>query len=214
MKKNTKLREKVEFKTVKELIEKTCEKYKDDYVHVFKNSPRDKELTKIKYEQLIEDVRGLATEFIARGYKDKHIALIGKLSYPWICVYWATLSIGSVLVPLDPEWTSEDLSDTLTKADACAVCIGKDIKDKADIISEKTGISSFVVLEGDEDNTIKALVDAGKKKIEDGDRSYFETDPDPDKMGLLVFTSGTTGKGKGVYYRCSAYQPSSRSLLP
>ena len=214
MKKNTQLREKVEFKTIKELIEKTCEKYKDDYVHVFKNSPRDKELTKIKYEQLLEDVRGLATEFIARGYKDKHISLIGKLSYPWVCVYWATLSIGSVLVPLDPEWTAEDLSDTITKADACAVCIGKDIIDKVAVISEKTGINEIITLEGDEENTIRALIESGKKRIEDGDNSYFETEPDPDKLSLLVFTSGTTGKGKGVMLSQTAVLSDLADVIP
>jgi long-chain acyl-CoA synthetase len=34
--------------------------------------------------------------------------------------------------------------------------------------------------------------------IADGDNSYFENEIDPDKLSLIVFTSGTTGKGKGV----------------
>lgn len=196
--KNTKLREKIEFANVKDLVEKVGDMYKGDYVYTYRVNPRDKEITKVKYEEMREDVRGLATEFIARGYKGKHIALIGKLSYSWILVYWATLSIGSVLVPLDPEWTADDLSDTVAKADGYALFVGKDIAEKGLAIKEKTSVNDLIILEGDEENTIKALVDSGKKRMEEGDTSYFDNEPDPDVLSLLVFTSGTTGKGKGV----------------
>ena len=51
-----------------------------------------------------EDVRALASKMIEMGCQDKHIALIGKLSYEWVLVYFATLSIGAVIVPLDRDW--------------------------------------------------------------------------------------------------------------
>lgn len=196
--KNTKLREKIEFENVKDLVEKVADMYKGEYVYTYRVNPRDKDIVKVKYEEMRDDVRALSTEFIARGYKGKHISLIGKLTYPWILVYWATLSIGSVLVPLDPEWTVDDLSDTATKADASVLFVGKDIEDKGLSIKDKMGIESLVVLEGEGENSISSLLVSGKKRIEEGDTSYFDTTPDVDVLSLLVFTSGTTGKGKGV----------------
>ncbi len=195
---NRKFREKIEYKTVKDLIEDVGERYKGQYVYSYRVTPRDKNIVKVKYEEMRDDVRGLATEFIARGYANKHIALIGKLTYPWITVYWATLAIGSVLVPLDPEWTANDLSDTVSKADAEYLFIGKDIIDKADTIKEKSSVKEYFQLEGTEENCVQALIESGKKRVAGGDRSYFDITTDPDIMSLLVFTSGTTGKGKGV----------------
>ncbi len=212
--KNTKLREKIQFTSAKDLIERVAEMYNGDYVYTFRKSPRDKEVTKIKYEELREDVRALATEFLARGYKGKHIALIGKLTYPWILVYWATLSMGGVLVPLDPEWTPEDLADTVEKADSFAMFVGKDIVSKADVIKEKTSLEDYIVLEGEEENTIYSLIESGKKRIADGDKSYFENEPDPDVLSLLVFTSGTTGKGKGVMLTQTAVLSDLADVIP
>ena len=212
--KDTKLREKIEFKNVKELVERVAEMYKGDYVYTFRNNPRDKEIVKIKYEEMRDDVRALATEFLARGYKGKHIALIGKLTYSWILVYWASLSIGSVLVPLDPEWTTEDLADTTSKADAEVVFLGKDIAAKGEAIKDIAGINDITILEGDDEKSLSALIRAGKHKIIDGDRSYFENEPDPDVLSLLVFTSGTTGKGKGVMLTQTAVLSDLADVIP
>ncbi len=212
--KNTKLREKVEFSTVKDLVEKVCETYKGDCVYSFRNAPRDKEIIKVTYEEFRNDVRALSTEFIARGYKDKHITIIGKLTYSWICVYWAALSTGCVLVPLDPEWTADDLADTALKAHTHTLFISKDITAKADTIKEKAQIEDLFIIEGEEENTVRGLIESGKKRMADGDNSYFENEPDAEKMALLVFTSGTTGKGKGVMLSQKAILSDLADVIP
>ena len=43
--------------------------------------------------------------------------------------------------------------------------------------------------------TVRAL---GKEKYEGGDNSYYDYEIDPKRLASIVFTSGTTGKGKGV----------------
>ena len=47
-------------------------------------------------------------------------------------------------------------------------------------------------------NDFAALIDGGKKIFEEDSNLYFNNPIDPDRMSLLVFTSGTTGEGKGV----------------
>ena len=73
--KNTKLREKIEFDNVKDLVEKVGDMYKGDYVYTYRVNPRDKDIVKVKYEEMRDDVRALATEFIARGYKGNILLL-------------------------------------------------------------------------------------------------------------------------------------------
>jgi len=213
-KNSKKFREIVEFSSVKDLVEKVGDKYKGKYVYSYRVAPRDKNIVKVKYEDFREDVRGLATEFLSKGFAGKHIALIGKLSYSWICVYWATLSIGSVLVPLDPEWTADELGDTVSKADCEWLFVGKDIENKIDQIKSKSNLNEVFVLESTNGNGVGALIEEGKKKLAEGDRSYFNIEPDQDVLSMLVFTSGTTGKGKGVMLSQKAFLSDLAYIIP
>ncbi len=214
--KKTILREKIEFKSAKDLIERAAEMYKGSCVYSFRKTPKDKDIVKIKYEQLREDVVSLSTEFLARGYKGKHITVVGKLTYSWILVYWASLVTGAVLVPLDPEWTAEDLADTVSKSDSYTLFIGKEILSKIDVIKEKAGIEDITVLdeEGTIANNLYSLTASGKKRVENGDMSYYDNDPDPDVLSMIVFTSGTTGKGKGVMLTQTAVLSDLADVIP
>ena len=189
---------KVEYKTLRDLIETVGEKYSEKPSFSFRINPRDPEPTKKSYSELRDDVRGLATELLSRGLGGKHIAVIGKHSYPWIVSYFAILATGSVLVPLDRDWAAEDLATTAAKAEIDFLLIDPDIIDKAPAITEAAAVSEYATLALDGEGSLGSLVASGKEKLAAGDRAYFEREIDPDVLSLLVFTSGTTGKGKGV----------------
>ncbi len=192
------LHEKLTFTDMRNLVERSAEMYGDDIAYSFRETPRAKEIKSFSFNELRDDVRALSTSLIARGLRDKHCVVIGKLSYSWARLYFSILSIGAVIIPLDRDWTAKDLGETVKRADADVVFIDADIKDKVAEISEISGVKDFIYMSGDEGELVEELVSAGKEKIKDGDNSYFETQLDTKKMSLLVFTSGTTGKGKGV----------------
>ena len=197
MKKDLPLREKIEFANVKEMVRECAKMYGDRTAYSYRIKPHDETAVTKSYIELKDDVTALATELIARGYQGKHIALIGKLSYTWVLVYYAALSIGSVLIPLDRDWQAADLADTVKKADTDLLIVDADIKDKGNEICETVGLSTLLFI-GGECDTIESLVEAGRAKVLAGDDSVTAAPIDPDAMALLVFTSGTTGKGKGV----------------
>ena len=197
MKKDLPLREKIEFANVKEMIRECAKMYGDRIAYSYRIKPHDEKAVTKTYIELKDDVTALATELIARGYQGKHIALIGKLSYSWVLVYYATLSIGSILIPLDRDWQAADLADTVKKADADLLIVDADIKDKGNEICETIGLSTLLFI-GSEENTLDSLIEAGSEKVLAGDDSVTAAPIDPNAMALLVFTSGTTGKGKGV----------------
>ena len=191
------LHEKIEFPNIREMIRQCADMYGDKTAYSFRIKPNDKEAVTKSYNDLKADVAALATELIARGYQGKHICLIGKLSYSWVLVYYATMSIGSVLIPLDRDWQAADLADTVKKADTDLLIVDADIKDKGTEICETVGLSSLLFI-GGEENTLDSLIEAGSEKVAAGDDSLSAAPIDPMAMALLVFTSGTTGKGKGV----------------
>ena len=191
------IHEKKVYSNIREVVEDIGNIYSGKVAYSFRIKPSDKEIQKKTYDELRDDVRALATELIARGVQGKHVALVGKLSYHWILVYYATLSAGGVLVPLDKDWLARDLADTGAKAEVSFVFCDGDIIEKGREIAEAAGASDPIALEYGE-GTVDELVELGRAKFNENTEPYFTAPIDADKMSLLVFTSGTTGKGKGV----------------
>ena len=198
MKKLVKLREKIEHKNMREAVEDMARRFSSQVAFRYRKNPHDKETVAVTYQQLRDDVLALGTELLSMGLHGKHCAVIGKNSYNWVRTYFALLSIGAVMVPLDRDWGAEELADTVKKADTAIIIADCDINEKIKKVSELSGTDRLVSLDGEGDDSIAGLVEAGKIKAQGGDSSYFDVEIDPTVMSLLVFTSGTTGKGKGV----------------
>ncbi|MBQ9079582.1 MAG: AMP-binding protein [Clostridia bacterium] len=193
------LHEKREFTNVRDLIEWAGEYYGEKYAYSYRDDPLHGEDIKISFAEFRDSVRGLASELISRGYAGKHCVLISKPCYEWALTYYAVLSIGAVLIPLDRDWAAEDLVETAKTADIDFLFCESELEDKAAAIAEQCGLKSPVItLGGEGENTLAALTEAGRAKFEGDDEPYYNALIDPMKLSLLVFTSGTTGKGKGV----------------
>ena len=210
------LREKIEFKNVRELIEYAGETHGEKIAYSYKPDPHSSDIEKISFLALRDDVRALASQLLAMGCAGKHCALIGKFSYEWALVYYATLSIGAVLVPLDRDWSAEDLADTVKKADAEFLFCDEDLADKAEVISLVAGIENPTVFlcAKEKENTLLSLVESGAAKFSDNDEPYFNAPIDENALSLLVFTSGTTGKGKGVMLSQHAIPSDLSDIIP
>ena len=198
MKKET-LHEKLEFKNIRDLVEKSAEMYGEKVYLSYRSAP-SKEIEKITFLQFREDVRALASEMLSMGCAGKHCAVIGKPSCEWALVYFAAQSIGSVLVPLDRDWLPEDLAETAKAAQIEYLFCEEEIAEKAAAIADRVSLSAPAVylLAKEQERSVTALIEAGREKFAASPESYFDAPIDADKMSLLVFTSGTTGKGKGV----------------
>ncbi len=183
---------------MRELVESVADRYPNRDAFSFRKKPQDELAARISYPMFRDDIRALGTAFAARGWTGKHCVLIGKLSYSWVCSYFALLAIGAVVVPLDKDWNAEDLADTAKQADCEVLLCDAALSEKADAIVRNCKIKAPVLLDGTDGETIADLMREGKHRLKTGDRSYFEAEYDPAKLSVLVFTSGTTGSGKGV----------------
>ena len=191
------IHEKKVYLNMREVIEDIDKLYSDRTALSYRIKPNNKDIVKKSYTELCADVRALASELTSRGVNGKHVALVGKLSYHWILVYYATLCAGGVLVPLDKEWLAKDLADTGAKAEASFVFCDGDVIEKGRAISEAAGCGEPIATEYGE-GTVDELVELGRVKFNANKELYYGVNIDVDSLALLVFTSGTTGKGKGV----------------
>ena len=203
------------FENVRALIEWATEEYGNQTVYSFRPNPRA-DIVKKSFIEFRDDVRALASELLAMGCAGRHCVIIGKLSYEWAATYYAMLSIGGVLIPLDRDWQPEDLAATVERAEAKFLFCDADLKEKAAVIESKVSFASPTVYLGgkDEDVSLASLIEKGRAKFAADPDAYFNAPIDPHVMSLLVFTSGTTGKGKGVMLSQNAILSDLSSVIP
>ena len=121
------LHEKREFTNVRHLVEWAGETYGDRIAYSYRLKPHGGEISRVTFARVREDVRALAAKLLAMGCAGRHCVLIGKMSYEWALTYFAVMSIGGVLVPLDRDWSAEELAETARFADAAFLFCDEDI---------------------------------------------------------------------------------------
>ena len=190
------------FRDFRVMVEQSAENFPDRPAISYKLNPRDKETKSVTYLQARNDIRDLATEEIALGLRDKKVAIVGGASCGWIYTYFSLMAMGAVTVPLDKEMPAPDLAATIERASCYAIFYGAEIAGKLDYLKQNTKAELYVCINGDPlaegDLALASLIEAGGKKFAEGDNSYYDYEIDPDRLATIVFTSGTTGKGKGV----------------
>ena len=197
---------------MRSLVEESAQNFTDSIAISYKENYWDKEVRKVTFTQWRDDVRNLGTALISGGFREKTIAIVGENSYGWCCSFFGVMAIGSVTVPVDKELPAEDIDGIITTTDCKAVIFGKASEARIKEILRNGGFRTVdtmisvapessietAVLNGRKLTSLAALQAEGERLYKDGDNSYYDYKIDVNKLASIVFTSGTTGKGKGV----------------
>ena len=179
---------------MRSLVEEAAQNFPDKTALSYKVHPSDTEVVRVSFPQWRDDVRNLGTALIAKGFREKNIALIGENSYLWCCSFFAVMAIGSVLVPIDKDLAPEDIAGIIDATGCVAAIVGKAAQQKCDgILSARPSIQAVYPVD-----ELPQLEAEGAALFAAGDNSYYDYKIDPNRLASIVFTSGTTGKGKGV----------------
>lgn len=197
---------------MRSLVEESAQNFPDSIAISYKENYWDKDVRKITFSQWRDDVRNLGTALIKEGLREKNIAIVGENSYGWCCSFFGVMAIGAVTVPVDKELPVEDIDGIITTTSCKAVIFGKASEAKVKEMLSKGGLSTVKYLisvapEASIDaselggrvlTTISQLQERGDGLYKSGDTSYYDYKIDVNRLASIVFTSGTTGKGKGV----------------
>ncbi|NMA33432.1 MAG: AMP-binding protein [Clostridiaceae bacterium] len=190
------------FEDFRIMVENVAEKYPNGIAFSYKNSPKDRDTVKVTYAETRDYIRHMGTELIHMGLRDKHVALIGESSYKWVCSYFCLMAVGAVVVPIDKDLPANEIAGIVNFSDCEYIIYSRHIEDKIREIKDnikkvkklicmsKAGIDGAVKLSD--------IVSRGRERYKNGDNSYYDYRIDRDRLATIVFTSGTTGKGKGV----------------
>ena len=194
---------KLKFTDLKDMLKQTGEIYGDRPAYVFKTEEKDKFRT-ITHSEFREQINELGTVLIKMGLKDKRIAVISENRYEWELSYLAISAGVGVVVPLDKALPANELESLILRSQVEAIIYSSKYDGIMNLLREKknTNLKYFISMDLDENTqgiySEKALIEKGKKLISEGNTEYLDAKIDPDKMGIMLFTSGTTSKSKAV----------------
>ena len=199
---NYPLYETTKFADIREMVENVANKFPDKNALTYKKDPVKGELIHYTYDQGRSYVRSLGTELIMHGLRDKKVAIVAEASPEWVFSFFALMAIGSVTVPIDKELPASDIASIINTAECSCVFFSSVSKAKiAEIKDSLATVEGYVLMGDGECDFAVNLCDLkaeGESRYADGDNSYYDYEIDKDKLASIVFTSGTTGKGKGV----------------
>jgi len=170
--------------TLPELLSLTALRYPDRPAFTIYEPDR----LSLNYREVLAKVEAAARKLrslgIGRGDK---VAVTGKNSPEWAVAYFAVLTAGAVVVPLDYQLTIAELVNLIHAGDVCALFV--DEEKEAELTAACPGLKAVFSLAAGKPNYIYNLDAQGA--------SAFEKAAEGD-LAAILFTSGTMGTPKGV----------------
>ena len=194
---------KMKFTDLKDMLNQTGEVYGDRPAYIFKTEEKGK-FRIITHKEFRENINALGTTLIQMGLKDKRIAVISENRYEWELSYLAVAAGVGVIVPLDKALPDNELESLILRSQVEAIIYSSKYDAIMNTLREKknTNLKYFISMDLEENAqgiyAEKALVEKGKKLLADGNKTYIDAKIDAEKMGIMLFTSGTTAMSKAV----------------
>ena len=191
------------FTDLKDMLNKSAEKFADKPAYVYKTETPG-EFRSILYKDLKEHVDSLGTSLINMGLQGKRIAVISENRYEWSLAYLAVACGTGVIVPLDKALPANEIESLIIRSQVEAIFYSSNYDDiMMDIKSRNTTDLRYYISMDLEEKTEgvlsqSELIEKGKKLLEGGNKEFLDAKIDADKMGIMLFTSGTTAKSKAV----------------
>lgn len=139
----------------------------------------------LSFSDLFEQSKQRAEALVRSGHKPgDRIALLGGTSLDWPIQFLGIVFAGATAVPLDSKLTVHELENVLRHADVRSLIISRAFASLGEELKDRVGFKKLMILE--EPYSLGSL-----------DEPRLPA-PDPEKLAAIFYTSGTTGKPKGV----------------
>ncbi len=173
--------------TIRELVVHSHARYAERIAFLYREGDEIREIT---YETLYREMIAFATYLRSRVPEGSKVAVTGKNSYHWVLTYLAVACGVGVIVPIDKDLRADEIAELMAHSEAIAVVYSDEQRDKV------AGLEADYLTLNMVD--MAAYIAEGQAILDGGDTSYADHRIDPHALGILLYTSGTTGVAKGV----------------
>lgn len=195
----------MKFTDLKDMLERTGKMYADRPAYKLRSGGNNKYKI-ITHREFRDEIKQLGTSLVDLGLKDKRIAVISENRYEWGVAYLSVVTGTGIVVPLDKSLPDNEIESLIIRSEVEAIFYSSKYNEiMSKIQKEKnTKLKYFISMDldkKDETNDIysqKELIAKGKKLIEEGNTRFLDAKIDNEKMGIMLFTSGTTSQSKAV----------------
>lgn len=183
--------------TIAEMLTRSVEKYPNKLALEDLNPTP---IPRVTYRELYDHVLAFGTALKRLGLRERdHIAFIGENRVQWAITHLACVTFNFVAVPIDKNLKENDIVNILHVSDAKAAIFSESFRDM--FIEFKHSIKA-----------LQYLIDMDLPRKESGVHSMMELmnnaragasrasipKTNPDEVAVIVFTSGSMGRAKGV----------------
>ncbi|MEZ4999816.1 MAG: long-chain fatty acid--CoA ligase [Bacteroidales bacterium] len=121
------------------------------------------------------------------------VAILSPNIPNWPVAYFAIASMGAIVVPILPDFSSDEVKNVLTHSEAGTIFVSDGLLKKAD---DGTGKTAMNIIDIENFNFFN---NNNNPPVFDPDAiPAKEYKVDPEDLIAIIYTSGTTGKSKGV----------------
>jgi len=157
----------------------------------------------ITYKELYEKVKAITVALKSIGFhKGDKAGVIGENRPEWPVCYLSIVNAGGIVIPIDPKLKYKEIGHILMISETKIVFSSPKSLNLLKQCKETTGLPETIILMesagADEFFLLDDFIDKGKKIIAKGNHSLYEVETKLDDLLTIIFTSGTTGKSKGV----------------
>jgi len=196
MKRTPKLSQVHQIDSIQDMLIKSASKHGDKLaLEDLKDTP----IPRVSYNSLLKNVLKFGTALREIGLKERsHIAVIGENRVQWGITYLTAMCFNYVIVPIDAKLSTNEILNIIHESDASAIVFSESFESmlreekralkhlrhyiSMDLRAKKDGVHSMVDL----------ISSSSGCTIDELPRL------DPKAMSVIIFTSGTLGRAKGV----------------
>lgn len=176
--------------TIKELLDFCANEYGEKEGFAYQNKKQD---VSVSFAEFKTQVSAFGSYLFSEKYDCYHIAVFGENSYEWILTHFAVTCGGNVIIPIDKELDTDSIVELLVDSESRMFVYSDTYSDITEELQSRLPDVAYLNM-----SDIPAYIKKGKRLIEAGYTDYIDINVEKDQLATIVYTSGTTGKSKGV----------------
>lgn len=180
--------------TLKELVFSGAERGGDKRQFIWEDE--DENQYERSFKEVHEEENKLGAFLQLHGIgKNSKVSILSENSYEWHVIYYTLAVDACVIIPTDPRLPAEEIAGQYAECGCEAVFYSEENAEKVEIIKNTPGVA---VKKWFPIKNYADYLSEGEKADEKYLKAYLAEPVFPEDLACICYTSGTTGKTKGV----------------